>query len=128
MGACLAASSMPLLYRGITGRWPNVLNGHLQPDNTRAAFGGERGVHVRESVRLERPVADVYRFWRRLDNLPQFMTHLDRVSHELRQVVEASPETMSVCAGLCEPHRFPNVDSSLAPERRARILRLEMSS
>ena len=28
MGACLAAS-VPLLYRGITGRWPNVLNGHL---------------------------------------------------------------------------------------------------
>ena len=39
MGACLAASSVPLLYRGITGRWPNVLNGHLQPDNTRALGG-----------------------------------------------------------------------------------------
>ena len=26
------------------------------------------------------PVADVYRFWRRLENLPQFMTHLDRVT------------------------------------------------
>ena len=35
VGACLAASSVPLLYRGITGRWPDVLNGHLQPDNTR---------------------------------------------------------------------------------------------
>jgi uncharacterized membrane protein len=80
MGACLGASSVPLLYRGITGRWPNVLNGHLPPDNTRAALGGERGVHVRESVRLERPVADVYRFWRRLQNLPQFMTYLDRVT------------------------------------------------
>jgi len=34
MGACLATSSVPLLYRGITGRWPNVLNGHLQRDNT----------------------------------------------------------------------------------------------
>ena len=80
MGACLAASSVPLLYRGISGRWPKVLNGHLQSENTRAALGGRRGVHVRESVRLERPVADVYRFWRRLQNLPQFMTHLDRVT------------------------------------------------
>jgi uncharacterized membrane protein len=35
---------------------------------------------VRESIRLEVPLADVYRFWRRLDNLPQFMTHLDRVT------------------------------------------------
>jgi uncharacterized membrane protein len=79
-GTCLAASSVPLLYRGITGRWPNVLNGHLQPDNTRAALAGKRGVHVRESVRLELPVADVYRFWRRLENLPRFMTHLHRVT------------------------------------------------
>jgi uncharacterized membrane protein len=79
-GACLAASSMPLLYRGITGRWPTVVNGHVKPDSTRAALGGERGIHVRESVRLEKPVADVYRFWRCLENLPRFMTHLDRVT------------------------------------------------
>jgi uncharacterized membrane protein len=78
-GACLAASSVPLLYRGITGRWPTVSNGHA-PDSTRAALGGERGIHVRESVRLEKPVADVYRFWRRLENLPRFMTHLYHVT------------------------------------------------
>src|SRR6187397_1110056 len=29
-GACLAVSSAPLLYRGITGRWPHVLNGSDQ--------------------------------------------------------------------------------------------------
>ena len=37
-------------------------------------------MHVRESIRLEVPLADVYRFWRRLENLPRFMTHLDRVT------------------------------------------------
>ena len=79
IGACLAVSSTPLLYRGITGRWPDVLDGHMTR-SARAALGGERGVHVRESVRLEVPVADVYRFWRRLDNLPLFMTHLNRVT------------------------------------------------
>jgi len=79
-GACLAASSAPLLYRGITGRWPHVLNGSDQPDSTRRALAGDRGVHVRESVRLEMPLADVYRFWRRLENLPRFMTHLQRVT------------------------------------------------
>lgn len=80
VGAWLAVSSTPLLYRGITGRWPDVLNGHAQRDSTRHALGGERGIHVRESVRLEVPVGDVYRFWRRLGNLPQFMTHLERVT------------------------------------------------
>jgi uncharacterized membrane protein len=57
VGACLAVSSAPLLYRGITGRCPNALNGHGQPDSTRAALGSERGAHVRESVRLERAMA-----------------------------------------------------------------------
>jgi uncharacterized membrane protein len=79
-GACLAASAAPLLYRGITGRWPAVLNGRVEPDSTRAALAGDRGIHVRESVRLELAVADVYRFWRRLENLPRFMTHLHRVT------------------------------------------------
>lgn len=37
---------------------------------------GERGVHVRESIRLECPIDDVYRYWR----LPQFMVQLDRVT------------------------------------------------
>ena len=80
LGACLAVSSAPLLYRGITGRWPDVLNGYAQPDSTRSALGGARGVHVRESIRVEMPVGDVYRFWRSLANLPRFMTHLDRVT------------------------------------------------
>jgi uncharacterized membrane protein len=93
VGACLAVASAPLLYRGITGRWPDVLNG-AQPDSTKSALSGDRGVHVRESIRLEVPIADVYRFWRRLENLPQFMTHLDRVS-------EASDGTSHWVA--CEP-------------------------
>ena len=78
-GTCLAVSSAPLLYRGVTGRWP-ALNGYGHSESTKIALGGSRGVNVRESIRLERPVADVYRFWRRLENLPQFMTHLDRVT------------------------------------------------
>ena len=79
-GAGLIVSSAPLLYRGITGRWPGVLNGSAQTHSTRTALGGDRGVHVRESIRLEVTLEAVYRFWRRLENLPQFMTHLERVT------------------------------------------------
>jgi uncharacterized membrane protein len=78
-GALLAASSAPLLYRGIAGHWPFSPNGvHLE--ETRTALAGARGIHVRESMRLEHPLADVYRRWRRLEDLPLFMTHLDRVT------------------------------------------------
>lgn len=82
VGTCLALSSAPLLYRGITGRWPIVGDGDVRPDDTKVALGGDRGVHVRESVRIEVPVPDVYRFWRCLENLPRFMTHLNRVTEE----------------------------------------------
>jgi uncharacterized membrane protein len=79
VGACLAVSSAPLLYRGITGRWPTIVNG-VHPENTKTALSGERGIHVRESIRLEHSLSDVYRFWRRFENLPRFMAHLDRVT------------------------------------------------
>ena len=38
-----------------------------------------RGLHVREAVRLECPIEEVYRFWRALENLPRFMAHLESV-------------------------------------------------
>jgi uncharacterized membrane protein len=48
--------------------------------DTRAALSGSRGIHVREAVRLECPVDDVYRFWSRLENLPTFMENLVSVT------------------------------------------------
>jgi uncharacterized membrane protein len=78
-GVCIAAASTPLLYRGITGRWPAFLAGYMSSDDTKTALGGNRGLHVLEAIRLELPIEEVYRFWRRLENLPRFMTHLDSV-------------------------------------------------
>ena len=48
-------------------------------DDTRAALRGPRGVNVLESVTINRPVELLYRFWRNLENLPQFMRHLQSV-------------------------------------------------
>jgi uncharacterized membrane protein len=79
LGACVAASSAPLLYRGVTGHWPAALEDLVASDDTKTALGGQRGVHVREAIRLELPVADVYRFWRQLEHLPRIMSHLDSV-------------------------------------------------
>lgn len=78
-GACLAIASVPLLYRGITGHWPHPFD-EVSSSDTRAALGGSRGVHVRESIRVERCVSDVYRAWRRLEDLPRFMSHLESVT------------------------------------------------
>jgi uncharacterized membrane protein len=77
-GICLAAAATPLAYRGLVGTWPR-LNQDRANGDTRVALAGSRGTHVRESIRLEKPLDEVYRFWRRFENLPRFMTHLERV-------------------------------------------------
>jgi uncharacterized membrane protein len=82
-GLFLAVAAIPLAYRGFVGRWPPYLSS-LVPNgdhaDTRAALSGDRGIHVREAIRVEKPLAEVYEFWRRFENLPQFMTNLERVT------------------------------------------------
>ncbi len=39
-------------------------------------------VHVKKSIVVNRPVGDLYAFWRNLEDLPQFMNHL----HSVRKV------------------------------------------
>jgi uncharacterized membrane protein len=78
-GLCLAIAAAPLAYRGVSGTWLRF-GGSAFSDDTRVALSGNRGIHVRESVRLEKPVAEVYRFWRHLANLPRFLSHLERVT------------------------------------------------
>ena len=72
----MAAASTPFLYRGMTGQWPAAAEPLLPSDDSRVALAGDRGVHVREAIRLELPIEEVYRAWRRLENLPRFMSHL----------------------------------------------------
>jgi len=75
-GAWVAAAGTPLVYRGIKGSaaWRIGMS-----TDTRVALGGTRGTHVRESVRIERTVDELYRFWRQFENLPRFMHFLTRV-------------------------------------------------
>ena len=75
-GVCLAIAATPLVYRGLVGRWPFWRGDH----DTRTALGGGRGIHVREAVRLEKPVHEVYGLWRQLENLPHVFTHLEQVT------------------------------------------------
>lgn len=63
-----------LLFRGITGHCPGY----------RAAGKTEidqhpRNVNIRTSLIVNRPRHEVYGFWRRLENLPKFMKHLESV-------------------------------------------------
>ena len=72
-----------LLRRGVTAHCDMYealgLNTAANAGDTRAALRGSRGVNVLESVTINRPIEDLYRFWRNLENLPQFMRHLESV-------------------------------------------------
>ena len=80
-GLCLTIAGTPLLYRGLKGRWPEFSERQVGED-TRFALADNRGTHVREAVQLEKPVAEVFVFWRRLENLPRFMQHLEAVTED----------------------------------------------
>ena len=96
-GGAAALAGAALLYRGATGHCNvygalgiNRANGHAhghgtgeiadRGSDTRRRLGGARGIHVEESLTINRPIAEVYRFWRNFENLPQFMRHLESVA------------------------------------------------
>jgi uncharacterized membrane protein len=89
-GAVIAASGGALIARGATGHCPVYAAAGVNTvdDDTRAALGGRRGVHVEQTATINRRPEELYRFWRSFDNLPRFMRYLvsvteldDRRSH-----------------------------------------------
>jgi uncharacterized membrane protein len=82
-GWLYAGAGALLLRRGVTAHCDLYeavgINTAGTADDTRAALRGARGVNVLESVIINRPIEQLYRFWRNLENLPQFMRHLESV-------------------------------------------------
>lgn len=82
-GWLLAGLGGALIRRGATAHCDVYgalgINTSRSADDTRVALGGSRGVNVLERVTVDRPIEQLYRFWRNLENLPQFMRHLESV-------------------------------------------------
>lgn len=74
-GATLATGA-GLIGRGLSGYCPVSAALGRNTSDTRAALSGNRGIHVHESIRINRAPRDLFAFWRTLSNLPQFMDHL----------------------------------------------------
>ena len=64
-----------LLYRGLSGHC-GVYNAIGVNTSQRHA----EGVKVEKSVMINRPAADLYAYWRRFENLPNFMQHVESIS------------------------------------------------
>jgi uncharacterized membrane protein len=69
----------------VAGVSPRGRAPHRASPSTREALAGSGGIHVVEEVRIDRPVRDVYRFWRDLANLPRFMRHVQSVTTDGRR-------------------------------------------
>ena len=79
----LGALGMGFIARGASGWCPvtAAVDGDASDldEPTKRHLGGPRGVLVEDSITIYRPVDDVYAYWRNLENLPQFMEHLEDV-------------------------------------------------
>src|SRR5690606_27916064 len=77
VGAGLSgALGAALVARGATGYCPvtDALDRRSAArDDTRVALAGPKGVNLKESVTIMRSPEEIYRFWRRLENLPLFI-------------------------------------------------------
>jgi uncharacterized membrane protein len=69
----LALAGAPLVWRGATGSWP------VQRTATEHTAEAAVPAPITASVTIGRPRQELWDFWRRLENLPQFMRHLDSV-------------------------------------------------
>ena len=82
-GWIVAGLGAMLFRRGLSGHCHTYemlgLNTAGTGEDTRRALGGSAGVHVDESVTINKPISELYRFWRNLENLPRFMSHLESV-------------------------------------------------
>jgi uncharacterized membrane protein len=63
-----------LLVRGLSGYC--AVNNAIGRNTARKAGSP---VEVKTSVSLNKPASEVYSFWRKLENLPRFMKHLEKV-------------------------------------------------
>lgn len=72
----LAAAGM-LIYRGVSGHCPAY-----EATGKTSLLNSTSSIDIETSVIVNRPIDTVYSFWRRLENLPLFMTHLKSVNQK----------------------------------------------
>lgn len=75
-GAALSLAGAGLVYRGLTGYCQIY---QALGINTSQKGWATEGIEVQKSITIDKSPEEVYRFWRRFENLPRFMTHLKSV-------------------------------------------------
>ncbi|ADV66374.1 SRPBCC family protein [Deinococcus maricopensis] len=74
LGLALAAAGGYLAYRGVTGNDP------IAQATGMSGATASKPIFVEQSVVINRDAQSVYDYWRKLDNLPRIMSHLETVT------------------------------------------------
>jgi uncharacterized membrane protein len=61
-------------------RFTEKSGSHRNPNILQPSLRSGEGVKIEESVTIDLSPEEIYAFWRRLENLPRFMNHLESVS------------------------------------------------
>jgi uncharacterized membrane protein len=76
IGVAVTAAGLYLATQGMrTGR-----NHKTASMPRRSAHARKQGIEVQESITINRPTSELYRQWRNLENLPNVMRHLEKVT------------------------------------------------
>lgn len=86
-GRALTMTGTSLALRGAAGWCPVYAASGIDRSrqgsrrgDTRRELSGSRGVNVRDRITIRRDIGTVYGFWRRLENLPRLIDHLESVA------------------------------------------------
>jgi len=149
--AALALAGGYLLYRGLTGHchgYSLLRTGTAgTSDSETAVIPHGQGVKVEKSVTIDRPIDDLFSYWRNFENLPQFMKHLESVtvidekrSHWVAkapfgktvawdaEIINERPNEM-IAWHSTEPADIPNAGTiwfKAAPEGRGTIVKVNL--
>ncbi|ADI13280.1 cyclase/dehydrase [Truepera radiovictrix DSM 17093] len=76
-GTLFIAAGAYLIYKGLSSDDED----HTYTYDTRSEKQSRgKGVQVRESIVVNKPVSELYAYWRKLENLPRIMSHLESVT------------------------------------------------
>jgi uncharacterized membrane protein len=80
-GGLAGLGGAALVARGATGRCPvyqslGVNSSDLQAERH---VRGQKGIRVTQTINVQREPAEVFRYWRKLENLARFMEHVESV-------------------------------------------------
>jgi uncharacterized membrane protein len=78
----LALAGGMLVYRGVTGRWAfsDLIGlGGAEKRHPATSVAHQTGIKAERSILIDKSPEELYRFWRNLENLPRFMSHVSEV-------------------------------------------------